>query len=291
MKQQPSVTIIFPIYNSDQHAITCLSSIARLNYPQKQLEVIIVDNHSTDETVKQIKKRFPRVKLITLTQNVGFAKAINLGAKKAKGKYLFITNDDVMFEKNSLALLVSYMQKNPDVGVTSGTIIATNTQPFRYSTGHRMNHWTGKIFPVYESETVSTPEWVQGCALLIRNALFAKLNGFDEDFQHFFEDFDLCERVRNQGFNASTIPQAMIYHGESITANRNRPDKYYKWYKAKFRFILKHFSPLQILSILCIQMFMIIPYRILILRDGRFVPFIKGLAWNIINFRKTWRLR
>lgn len=291
MKQNPKITFIFPIFNSGVLALKCLTSIRRLRYPQKRLETIVVDNGSTDAMAKRIRKDFPRVKIIPLSRNSGFAKAVNIAAKRAHGKYLFITNDDVLFEKNSLTRLVNYMERHRKVGAISGTIVATSKRPFRFSTGHKIHHWIGSLTPIYAPRKISSPEWIQGCALMTSTQLFQSLTGFDESFEYFFEDFDYCVRIRKMGLQVVSVPQAMFRHGESVTANRNVADKYYRWYKAKFRFILKHFSPVQLFSILCIQMFMIIPYRSFILHDGRFVPFIKGIVWNIINFHNTWRSR
>src|SRR4030042_4827442 len=100
----PMISIIFPNYNGGQNPLECLSSIEKLNYPKSKLETIIVDNHSTDESITKIKKQYLWVKIIELKKNLGFAGGINKGIKKANGTYLFITNDDILFEKNSLKI-------------------------------------------------------------------------------------------------------------------------------------------------------------------------------------------
>lgn len=290
-KNLPSVTILFPNFNGNSRPLECLASIFDLNYPKKSLQVIVIDNASTDGSNLKIRKSFYRVKLLQLKKNVGFAKAINLAIKHVRSKYIFVTNDDVIFSKNSLRELVEYMNPLPDIGVASGAIESYGTSTPRFSTGHTMNSWTGSLHPVYVPKKVDCPEWVQGCALLTPTSLFRNLGGFDEQFEHFFEDFDYCIRVRKDGKKIVSVPTAKFRHAESTTANRNLPQKHYNWYKSKIRFVIKNLPLQKILSILLIQTFLVMPYRTVFLRDKRLSAFAKGFAWNLKNISNTWSVR
>ena len=291
MTSPPFISIIFPVHNGGIHPARCLDTIAKLNYPKSKLEVIVVDNHSTDKSLKQLPSIFSKVEIISLNTNLGFARAINVAAARAKGEYLFIGNDDLRFEPRSLSVLSNYLYHNPKVGVCGGAIFSLRVPHLLISTGYHMNRWTGNISPTLIIQKISQPDWIQGCALLTRKKLFDQVGGLDEGFEYFFEDYDYCVRVKKIGYQLASIPEAHFWHGESTTANKNRSLKYQKWYKAKFRFILKHLPWINVFSIVILQYLLILPYRAIIRRDGRLEPLCSGTWWNILHLPQTLLIR
>lgn len=287
----PKVSIVFPNYNGGNQPLDCLKSIQKLNYPWEKLEIIVIDNGSTDGSDQIIRQKFPQVKLIKNHSNLGFAKAINQGIKIAKGELIFITNDDIIFEKNSLKNSVDYLQNHKDVGIVGGKIYYKDHPNKVCSSGFVMNKWTGDVHPDPNPNKLKEPDWVQGCAILISKKLLSKIDNLDPNYFLSFDDYDLCQRVRNAGYKVIYYPEAIFWHGESLTVDKNKPFKHYHWYKSKIYFILKHLPVTNIISILAIQLFLITPYRALILRDGRFIPFLIGLVWNIKFLKKTLSAR
>lgn len=279
----PSVSIIFPIFNGGKQPLECLMSISRLNYPKNKLEVIVVDNGSTDQSTVQIEKQFPKTILLKNKTNLGFAKAVNIGIRASSSDFILITNDDVIFDKNSLKNLATATSKT--IGALGGSVREKN----RVSLGYRMNHWTGAIYPVNKTE--ANIDWIPGCALLVPKKVIKRLGGLDECFSHFFEDVDLCLRIKLNGYKLVSIPEAKFFHKGSKTADKNKPKKYYQWYKNKFRFILKNLPIYNILSILFLQLFLITPYRAIFLGDSMFYLAIKGFFWNMLNFSQTIHAR
>ena len=116
------VSIIFPTHNNWPLTKNCLKSIAKLKYPKDQIEVIVVDNASSDRTQTLIRKNFPKVKFLAQKSNLFFSKAVNIGAKSARGEYLFITNNDVTFESDFLSNLVNFADSDFKIGATGGKI-------------------------------------------------------------------------------------------------------------------------------------------------------------------------
>lgn len=294
----PKVSIIFPNYNGGMQPIECISSIIKLNYPKDKIEIIVIDNNSMDGSLQKVKRQKAKgkstgqnLKVIENKENVGFAKAINQGIKQSNGKYIFITNDDIIFDKNSLKNLVEYTNEHSNVGIIGGKIFSKNKPTQVISCGYMMNKWTGNVYPSPHSNKTHEPDWVQGCAMLIPKNILSQVGLLDEGFTHFFEDIDFALRVKYAGYKVVYYPRAVFLHGESKTANKNKPNKYYQWYKNKIRFCLKNLPPLNILSMLLIQFFIITPYRALVLRDRRFIPFLKGLFWNIIHLSQTLEAR
>ena len=123
--------------------------------------------------------------------------------------------------------------------------------------------------------------------MLIPKKVFKSLGLFDPKFAHQFEDYDFCLRVQRSGLKVIYLPSAKFWHGVSLTADKNKPLKYYHWYQNKVRFLIKNLPLINIISILTFQILLIIPYRAIILRDGRFIPFLKGIFWNLKYIGKT----
>lgn len=313
MKNYPSVSIVFPNHNGGVEPLECLLSIYNLDYPKRNVEVIVVDNNSTDGSLEQFKvqgSRFARIaarraarrakfkvsgrrlKIIENKENVGFAKAINQGINSSHGEFIFITNDDIIFDKDSLRMLVEHLVTHPKVGIVGGKIFSKNKPSKVISCGYMMNKWTGNVYPSPSSDKVHTPDWIQGCAMLVLRKVIDKIGLLDEGFSLiYFEDFDFCLRAKKAGYPIVYIPSAHFWHGQSITMDKDLPHKYYQWYKNKLRFIAKNLPPLNILSMLLMQFALITPFRALVLGDRRFVPFLKGLFWNIIHLPQTLEAR
>lgn len=286
----PKVSIIFPNYNGGKEPLDCLKSINALVYPKDKVEVIVVDNGSTDDSDVKIKRQFPKIKLLKNNKNLGFAKAINQGIKISTGKLILITNDDVTFEKNSLVIATDYLLGNKDVGIVGAKIYFKDNPKKICSSGFVMNKWTGSVHPAPKPNELKEPDWVQGCAILTTKSVLEKVDLLDPEYFLSFDDYDLCLRVKKIGRKVVYLPQFIVYHAESKTVDRNIPFKFYHWYRSKFRFLIKNMPVVNILSILSFQLFLASPYR-LIKKDGRFVPLLKGLLWNIINFQKTLKVR
>src|SRR3989344_2152428 len=175
MNDYPKVSIIFPNYNGGNEPLECLESIRKLNYPKDKIEVIVIDNNSTDGSDLKIKEKFKEVHLVKNKKNLGFAKAINQGIKRARGDYIFVGNDDLVFEQNSLKNLVDFSLKNPRVGILGGKIFFKGPPHRICSCGYVMNKWTGDVHIAGNPEKIKEPDSLQGCALLVSKKVFKKI--------------------------------------------------------------------------------------------------------------------
>lgn len=289
MNKKPIVSIIFPNYNGGKEPLECLESISRLNYSKDKIEIIIIDNNSKDGSLENIKKQKAKIKNIKFTiienkENVGFPKAINQGIKKSTGDYIFIGNDDLIFEKNSIKSMIDYITKNKKIGVLGGKIFSKQNKKQVVSNGYMFDKWTGNIYRSKVDNKISHPDWIQGCAMLVPKYIFGEIGLLDENYSLiYFEDLDFCFRVRKKGYSIVFNPQSSFYHGESTSVNKNVSLKYFYWYKNKILFCLKNLSFLQSTIILLNMFFIVMPYRAIVLQDKRYLPFLKGLLWNITN--------
>ncbi len=282
----PNISIIFPNYNGGKEPLECLESITGLTYPRHLIEVIVIDNGSIDGSKEAITYFFPWVKLIENKTNYGFAPAINLGIKSSKGSLIFIGNDDLVFASQSISVLVSHFDQTPETGIAGGTIFFKNAPQSISSSGFYIHRYTGNI-SIGKPFVFSHPDWIQGCALMVRRSVIDTIGVLDENYSKiYFEDSDFCFKARKSGYTIDYVPEAVFFHGQSTTMDKNKRQKYYYWYKNKIRFILINFSSINIYSVLLVQI-IIIPIRIVTFWDGRFISIVLGFFWNFSNLYET----
>ena len=231
------LSVIIVNYNTKNLIKNCLKSIFQA-LDGLRYEIIIIDNASTDGSAKLIKKRFPDVCLIKNKKNSGFARACNQGAKIARGKILFFLNPDSQVRNKIFSKVFNFLRENPRVAIVSPLILSSDysVQPFSFGkeTGFFQtikNKFNKKSLKTnnYPGESLEV-DWVSGAALTIRRDIFEKIGGFDEKFFMYFEDRDLCWRVRNLGYKIVILANAKIVHlgGRSLVSHKTRKRLYYQ---------------------------------------------------------------
>ena len=190
-------------------------------------EIIVVDNGSTDGSVKYIKKLTNyglRIGAILNEKNLGFARGNNQAARQAKGEFLFFLNSDTIVKKGAINLLVNYLRKHSQVSAVSPLLLnedgSIQKDPcyLKFPSSLRvliyynrpLKSMAEKIAPriLYSPITYELPSEVDqltGAALMIRKEIFEKIGGFDENFEHFFEDVDLSWRLKKKELRAFII--------------------------------------------------------------------------------------
>lgn len=285
-KVSPKVSIIFPIFNGWLDTKECLESIEQLNYPKEKLEVIVVDNGSTDgsqKVIKSIKSKSEskgiKFTLIENKANLGFAKAVNNGVRKAKGEYLLITNNDVVFDKNYLKNLVEFLEKNPNVGIVGGKVYYKNPKDKIAFGGAKFDFFTGVLKPNLKPDETFETDWVSGCDMLIRKEVIEKIGDFDKKFFFYFEDLDLCLRAKKSGYKVIYYPKAILWHGEGQSIDKEdwrKKSEFY--YQGKTRILFKHASKIQLISSLVFEFSFGLLWQILVLKHQNYTPAIKALV-------------
>jgi N-acetylglucosaminyl-diphospho-decaprenol L-rhamnosyltransferase len=206
----------------------CLESLQ--DQPQGvQLEVLVVDNASTDGAPEMITREFPEVVLIRNESNRGFSKANNQAAAKARGRYLFFLNNDTVVPPGTLRRLVDFADRHPEVGAVGPRLrdgagcyqVSCRQQPTVAALLHKtiLLRWT-RLFKgayrrhrrqAFDPNTVRNVDIVMGAAILLARTRFEACGGWDEDFAFGGEDLDLCTRV-NRSAQVVYFPQAEIVH-------------------------------------------------------------------------------
>lgn len=236
------LSIIIPSHNTIDLLRNCLRSIFDSN-PQVEFEVIVVDNASQDGSPEMVKTEFPAVKLISNSENRGFAAACNQGIYQSHGRYIFLLNSDTLVVDDSLDKLVSFADEHPDAGVIGCALLNSNyemTKSFCY----------GFIAPCPARSTKPVElrnGWVSGAAMLINRRAGNEVGWLDEDFFFGSEDVEICWRMIKSGWKVYYTPDPKIVHLESRSSKKQ--DFYSKarvearrgaWLKVQ-----KHGTPLQ----------------------------------------------
>ena len=216
--------------------------------------VIVVDNASTDGSPELITREFPNVQLIRNSENIGFGRANNQGWRVSHSKYVLFLNSDTLVPPGALAQLIEFMNSHPDAGVCSPRLLCADgtTQSFAFgcdpTPAYLLARGWSRVFlhrPRHDWETrdAQTVDWVSGACLLARRNALERVDGFDEEFFMYFEDNDLCLRIRRAGWKIFYNPQVTITHlgGASLAQGKTRTH----YYDVSLRyFYAKHYSRL-----------------------------------------------
>jgi len=228
MEKRPQISIIIVNYNTGRFLERCLASLFE-NVSGLEVEVFVVDNASTDDSLERISKFNHQLKLISNQRNIGFARGNNKALKECRGEYILFLNPDTEILDGALTKMISFMQANKEVGflvpkiyLPDGKFQESSFGPFP-SLFHMIlfRSSLATLFPFlkklflrryFEAEGAFEVDWATGACLLCRRELLEKLNGFDESFFMYCEDTDLCYRARRIGAKIYFYSGAKIIH-------------------------------------------------------------------------------
>lgn len=256
------LSIIIVSYNTKKLLQDCLNSIIR-NTQNLSYEIIVVDNNSTDQSPDMVKKKFSRVKLIKNARNLGFGRANNIGAQKASGEILLFLNSDTLVLGGTFKEMVKIFDQKSDVGVALPQLVTGEGKIQKGAFGLEPTLWNiltriNEDYSLRNSNQSQMVDWVSGAALFIRKKLFEKIGGFDPQYFMYFEDTDLCKRVRNLGFKIFYNADTKIIHlgGKSIKVTKDRKKIYYQSLE---KFYIKHYSRIKLI----ILKIFLLPYKLI----------------------------
>ncbi|MBV6437529.1 MAG: hypothetical protein AELANPGJ_02815 [Anaerolineae bacterium] len=215
-RDMPRVSVILVNYNAGSYVGPCLASVFDSAYPD--IEVIVVDNQSTDGSADCVAEQFPSAKLIRAGANLGFSGGCNLGAQQASGEILAFLNLDTVVSPDWLAPLVDVLERDPHAGMATPKIVLLNDPALVNTYGNDV-HFTGfgylRAWQEPASGLTHTQEVaaISGAAFIMRAETFRELGGFDElFFPAYAEDADLSWRARIAGYRLYAVPQSVIRH-------------------------------------------------------------------------------
>ncbi|MFN2556529.1 MAG: glycosyltransferase [Nitriliruptorales bacterium] len=220
----PTVTIVVVNYNGRDFLEPCLASLFAQRYPQERIEVILVDNNSTDGSVELVRERFPQVQIITNETNTGFAPAVNQGARAGTGDVLALVNNDAIADPDWLRELVKPLISHEQVVCTGGLVLDERGESVDFAGGEAAFYGHGfaahRDEPPPDELRQGPTLFVTGASLATTREIFLDAGGFDPDYFAFFEDLDYGWRLWVMGYEVWFVPTSVLYHRHHGTIER-----------------------------------------------------------------------
>jgi N-acetylglucosaminyl-diphospho-decaprenol L-rhamnosyltransferase len=229
----PDLTILIVNRNAAGYLRQCLRSILD-NRDRLQLEVVVVDGSSTDDSVATVRELWPAAKIEIVPATLGYVRGNNVGLKHVTGRYTMYLNSDTVVLRSALTELVRHLDGHPEIGAASGTILNPDGSDQgvvrRFPTfmnglfGRRS--FLSRLFPnnrwyreymksrSIENDEPYEAEILSACSLIVPTRLLRETGGMDERFHFYWVDAELCTRLARRGFKVVCVPRACIVHHE-----------------------------------------------------------------------------
>lgn len=246
-------------YNTRDLTCRCLGSALKAMHQRPGL-VVLADNGSTDGTLEAVATAFPDVVRLSFPENPGYGGALNRILARHPARFFLAMNADVLMAEDGMIPLLAHLENHPECALVGPRLVGKDGKPqpsckrfptlgfacaelLALNAVQPRNRWVHRFY--YGDQDLTRPAWVEtvsGAVMLIRSEAFRRIGGFDEGFRMYFEETDLCRRLRDGGYGVAFCPQATAvhWHGASTIQTSVRQLEYYLSYIHFFR---KHHGP------------------------------------------------
>ena len=252
----PDLSIIIVSWNVADLLRDCLRSIDE-NRGDLDLEVIVVDSASSDNSVAMVQNEFPWVNLLACDENVGFPHGNNLGLERANGRYILLLNPDTVVLDDALSKMMAYMAENPEVGVLGcqllngdGTVQSSRRRFPTKTTAFFESTWLETVAPksIHEAyyaqdlpdDAINDVDWVMGACMFVPRQVVAEVGGMDEAYFMYSEELDWCRRIKDSGWRVVYFPEAHIIHYIGQSSDQAVVARHINFQQAKLRYFRKY---------------------------------------------------
>lgn len=293
--KHPLVSVIILNYNGREFLNDCLESVLTSDY--ENLEVLLADNASSDDSLNKAKERFgnnPRLRIIYNSENLLYTGGNNAGIKAAKGDYLVILNNDTLVDRRWLKESIPLMQADEHIGAAQPKVLVYGSNPPRIDYiggsidrfGFTRGIEAGNIDDGH-LEQARNIFYAAGTVMIIKKNALDLVGLFDESFGMHWEDTDLSWRIRLAGYNIISIPKSIVYHKGSRTMSANVKKPVISWYIRKNRIagLIKNYNAINTIIYVAGILFI---YLILFLKELVFerrpllaMSSVSAILWNV----------
>lgn len=253
------LSIIIVNWNTKDLLARCLDSIF-CHLPSATTEIIVVDNGSTDGSSDMVKKNYPGVKLMAHDQNLGFARANNIGIKQSKGCYLCLLNSDTQVLDDCFDRMINYLENHPAIGILGPKILSPDLQvqrscmafPTLWNSLCRAlaldslfpgsKRFGGYLMTYFAHDSIRQVDIINGCCWLVRRAALTRVGLLDEQFFMYGEDMDWCRRFHQAGWQVVFYPHAQIIHYGGASSAQLPVKFYIEMRRANLQYAQKYHS-------------------------------------------------
>jgi len=264
------VTIIIVNHNNRLHLEDCLSSLQEGATPM-DCALLVVDNNSSDGSQDLIRRRFPEIELISNGENLGFARANNQAIEQSRTHFYIFLNPDTHVSTGALSMMLQEVKIHPTVDAV-GPALLKGENRYQISFGRSVSFGSQviqKCFlnPYYylrlkrglDKKEVG---WLSGACLLVRREALERVGLFDEKFFLYFEDIDLCMRIRRSGQRLIYLPTARVFHKGGASTSLDKISSRFEYRKSQLYFYRKHNSRI---SLQLLRLYLALNYSLLFL--------------------------
>ncbi|MGO9568820.1 MAG: glycosyltransferase family 2 protein [Desulfomonilaceae bacterium] len=248
------LTFIVVNRNTADLLVRCLDYIFQSDLDRNP-QVVVADNGSSDDSVSRVKERYPQVIAIEAGRNQGFAAANNRAVQQAKGDFVVLVNTDALVQKGCAQSLLNIMEADPRVGMVGpqllnedGSLQTSYEAAPTLATETLNRSLLKRLFPSRfpgKGRRLEDPEQVEtliGAVMMIRRQALEQLGGFDEDYFFFLEETDLAVRMREAGWKVIHDPRATAVHLQGATAKTYHAAARIEFYRSRYLFFRKHYG-------------------------------------------------
>lgn len=281
MHTHPKVSVVILNWNGKHYLEKFLPSVLSSDYPN--LEVIVGDNASTDDSVEFLEENFPSVKVISNKENLGFAGGYNAILSGLNSDYFVLLNSDVEVGPDWIGPVIELMESDATIAVAQPKLKDWNNKShFEYAgaAGGLIDKFgypfcRGRIFDTLEEDTgqydsVSEVFWASGAALFIKKVYWDEVSGFDADFFAHMEEIDLCWRLKNKGYRIMYCPASTVYHVGGGTLGAENPYKAYLNFRNNLAMLLKNLNGNHVFGVLFIRFWLDFVSLLKFASEGKF---------------------
>lgn len=252
------ISVIIANWNGKKYLEECLTSVFLALIESVEGEVIVVDNGSTDGSVNMIRAKFPSVRLFENNRNLGFAKAINIGIRESKGKYITIINSDVKVKEKSFVRMIEFLEFHPKIGLVGPKIVDSNGRVQRSCMGSpglwnifcralaldkmfpKSEIFGGQLMTYWEHDRERAVDIINGCFWMAKREAIDRVGLLDERFFIYGEDMDWCKRFWDTGLEVVFFPEAEALHYGGASSSKAPIKFYLEMQKANLQYWRKH---------------------------------------------------
>jgi GT2 family glycosyltransferase len=261
------VSVVIVVWNAQKYVMECLETL-REHCARIGSEVIVVDNNSTDGTPELVAEKFPEFRLIRNSDNLGFAKANNIGIAQSTGEYVCLVNSDVKFLDDCISPMIAYLAEHPEIGMIGPKMLAPDGRVWRSTMRYPTvwNHFcravgldvafrksslfSGLLMGDFDHQTTARVEVLNGWFVVVRRTALDRVGPLDPQFFMYGEDVDWCYRFHKAGEGIVFFAgSGAIHYGGASSSNA--PVRFYlELYRATWQYWRKHHGGLAQLGFL-----------------------------------------
>ena len=292
----PRVSVIIVNYNS-KDILNCIKSIRENNFPQDKIEIIVVDNKSSDDSILRIRKKYKDVKIVELNENYGYGIGCNRGADVAQGKYLIFLTPDNIVSKEWLTNLVNVIENNKNIGTVTSRIMYYDNKDRINSLGCFLSAYgiCGSVNTLEHLKPHSLDLFApSGASFIIAKKTFDKIQGFDENLFLYAEDVDIGWRVLNLGLKNVLSPDSVTYHKTELSMLHKSPHFYFYNTRNSLLIIIKNATLPHIIPMVAFSSIFHLSRFITFLLTGRIVhakATFSAVWWFVANLKRVIKIR